>query len=185
MKYFLGVLWWGCKESRRLQYGVGFIALVAAAGVTLAQEGALPVISQAEIDEMERGIDQMEKDREVVSKNGISLVCDDDSCRGYYEHIVSNMVLYDSGQILVFVTPEVTPFLAASSHACARESYVVLQFGNASELKREAAHRILNQLQVARAMGYEIEVEWTQSNYSPSWLACNVGRLFVYGPPAP
>ena len=120
-----------------------------------------------------------------AEKSG-GLVCDDTTCRGLYDEVLSSVSMNREGHIYLIVTPEVTPFLAASSQACARDTYVVLQFeGESSAIKREQAKVILNQLQVARVMGYEVKIEWEQSNASPSWMVCQIVTVIAYGPPAP
>ncbi len=111
-----------------------------------------------------------------------ALECDDDSCRGTYDEIVSKLYARRDGMTAVFATSEAASFITSSSLACSR-TYLVVAFANANEFDRDVAEEMMEQLQVAGAMGYEIEISWQQSNIS-GWMVCKAYTVSVYGPPA-
>ena len=156
------------------------VAVVAAAGTALAEDEA-PVISQAEIEAIER--ETVDEGVALISKSGGVVTCGDNYLEGKYEDIVRNYHELSNGIPALRVNTEFEACLAASSHNCSNTTTIYLKGSHQTEAWRNATVSRWNaRLLVAEALGYDVKLFWMQSNFS-GWNVCVLERLLVWALP--
>ena len=182
---------WKSWQGRRRCLLLVIVAVVAAAGSALAEDEA-PVLSPAEIDEIDREIAELDEAMRARASTGEgpgpaskagTVICGDDYLEGKYEDIVAYFEETDVGQPTLRVKAEFEACLAASSHNCSRDTYFVLKGSWQNEAWRHAVLSRWNaRLLAAEALGHDVRLKWKQSNFS-GWNVCILERLVVWSRP--